>query len=1086
MECPPPSKRPRLSLNNNPLEVEEDPLEDELLSLPSEVNARRDPNARLERSRQRAVNKLKTAFESIFEKYGRDFEGVGDEVDLRTGRIVVNNGHIEGMRGSDLLVGESEDEGDGEGENGGGNGGKEYNEEERLLQGVGDAQGLSRLGQDVMLPQMMGMNMGGGVMLPQMMGQSELAMGGGFEGWPGMMGQMGLSNMGFEGQMGPGVMFSGQMGGGMMFPGQMEGFSGWPVEYGLPIDLQTSDPTWQAPALPPSFMYRPAALTDAPQVKKKRISLAAPRDEQGDNEDDVLLGAFTKNKGMETTETPIKQKLLLPKPPPDTGPEKKKRGPGKRKSKVGSDTPKKSAHKDAEKDVAKAPSPPRDGVAMAEAESTPSKTDGVQPDVEIVTADISSPTTEPEPTATLVETESPKTPEQKPTVMAVRSRPPPVQDSVPAEDPDVYIYVSDSEHKSARKPRNQSLRVEIVAKTPLDISSFRAVTPEQSEGDHPIPQEKDGEENVPPVTMIPLAPEEKETNHSTRPPAVESEIEANGQPEPPGELFTRHVVDAEYDLSDEDQPMQKTQRQPQNQAGASRKKDEDLLRKTLRKPLGIVASDTNTSDKPHDVPMPDAGNRNPKDSSLENQANREDERVAVELKESSPQLAPPIIDTESSIPSIMVRPPQRTEVIYAIGSEETPWPNRRRGRPSFRGRDPRGEIPDSDPIGGFSTQEDLDDDVRPPSSSLSFNGDEETTLEIPDSYIEPSSEMGIVEEETPRNHTVPSPTLSSCAPDDEMLGPIASLSLQPQDTEMLDFASIASSPGPAEISDPVPALSSQSQDGAATDTTSSPLPGTPHDNINNMTLESIAITSSPFISKPAQRKGDFHLRPSTPSYLTTPPRRPRGRPPKAKPTPPTIPATTPLSTISNTPTAAEPAKTPAPKPPPTTVKPTTTPTVTKPTKTPTSKRPAPSTKPTKTPTSKRPAPSTKPTKDPTSKPPPVSSSITPTAKRKRRSGVLSLLSDSEDDELAVLSPSVSSVTPIMRSSPASNHVRLFSRVSGTPRGTYLVKKPEGSARKGDKKESFMARVAVKRQVKRVKGGGEDKGKGGRCEGGCGK
>ena len=41
--------------------------------------------------------RLKTTFESIFEKYGRDFNGVGDEIDLRTGEIVVNNGHLLGM-----------------------------------------------------------------------------------------------------------------------------------------------------------------------------------------------------------------------------------------------------------------------------------------------------------------------------------------------------------------------------------------------------------------------------------------------------------------------------------------------------------------------------------------------------------------------------------------------------------------------------------------------------------------------------------------------------------------------------------------------------------------------------------------------------------------------------------------------------------------------------------------------------------------------------------------------------------------------------------------------------------------------------
>ena len=41
--------------------------------------------------------RLKSIFESIFERYGRDFEGIGDEIDLETGEIVVNNGHIQGM-----------------------------------------------------------------------------------------------------------------------------------------------------------------------------------------------------------------------------------------------------------------------------------------------------------------------------------------------------------------------------------------------------------------------------------------------------------------------------------------------------------------------------------------------------------------------------------------------------------------------------------------------------------------------------------------------------------------------------------------------------------------------------------------------------------------------------------------------------------------------------------------------------------------------------------------------------------------------------------------------------------------------------
>ncbi len=48
-------------------------------------------------SRARNDARLKTTFESIFEKYGRDFSGVGDEIDLETGEIIVNNGHLLGM-----------------------------------------------------------------------------------------------------------------------------------------------------------------------------------------------------------------------------------------------------------------------------------------------------------------------------------------------------------------------------------------------------------------------------------------------------------------------------------------------------------------------------------------------------------------------------------------------------------------------------------------------------------------------------------------------------------------------------------------------------------------------------------------------------------------------------------------------------------------------------------------------------------------------------------------------------------------------------------------------------------------------------
>ena len=55
----------------------------------------RDPD--LKQRRARNDSQLKSIFESIFDKYSKDFEGIGDEIDLRTGEIVVNNGHLLGI-----------------------------------------------------------------------------------------------------------------------------------------------------------------------------------------------------------------------------------------------------------------------------------------------------------------------------------------------------------------------------------------------------------------------------------------------------------------------------------------------------------------------------------------------------------------------------------------------------------------------------------------------------------------------------------------------------------------------------------------------------------------------------------------------------------------------------------------------------------------------------------------------------------------------------------------------------------------------------------------------------------------------------
>ncbi|KIV90621.1 hypothetical protein PV10_07906 [Exophiala mesophila] len=71
-------KRPRLSIFHN-----------------QSINPTLDED--LDTRRVRNDHLLKSRFESIFEKYSQDFTGVGDEIDLVSGEVVVNNGHLEAM-----------------------------------------------------------------------------------------------------------------------------------------------------------------------------------------------------------------------------------------------------------------------------------------------------------------------------------------------------------------------------------------------------------------------------------------------------------------------------------------------------------------------------------------------------------------------------------------------------------------------------------------------------------------------------------------------------------------------------------------------------------------------------------------------------------------------------------------------------------------------------------------------------------------------------------------------------------------------------------------------------------------------------
>ncbi|KAI0006511.1 hypothetical protein F4779DRAFT_632922 [Xylariaceae sp. FL0662B] len=92
----PPPKRLRLGQApyDNESDDEDEENQDELAMSPTQFAARQDPNYRFGKSVAKSATRLKSAFESIFEKYEKDFTGVGDEVDLRTGEVVVDNGHL--------------------------------------------------------------------------------------------------------------------------------------------------------------------------------------------------------------------------------------------------------------------------------------------------------------------------------------------------------------------------------------------------------------------------------------------------------------------------------------------------------------------------------------------------------------------------------------------------------------------------------------------------------------------------------------------------------------------------------------------------------------------------------------------------------------------------------------------------------------------------------------------------------------------------------------------------------------------------------------------------------------------------------
>ncbi|KAI0454899.1 hypothetical protein F5B21DRAFT_223811 [Xylaria acuta] len=93
----PPSKRLRLEPSPHGADDDDEENQDELSMTPAQFDASQDPMYQLDKGRAKAATRLKSTFEDIFEKYGKDFDGDDDVINLYTDEIEVDNGHVQSL-----------------------------------------------------------------------------------------------------------------------------------------------------------------------------------------------------------------------------------------------------------------------------------------------------------------------------------------------------------------------------------------------------------------------------------------------------------------------------------------------------------------------------------------------------------------------------------------------------------------------------------------------------------------------------------------------------------------------------------------------------------------------------------------------------------------------------------------------------------------------------------------------------------------------------------------------------------------------------------------------------------------------------
>ncbi|KAK3990331.1 hypothetical protein QBC44DRAFT_325501 [Cladorrhinum sp. PSN332] len=743
----PPTKRPRF--RPAPFE-DEDPDEDELVSRPEDVNARRDPGLRFERSRAFAAYKLKSAFESIFEKYGKDFTGVGDEIELSTGKVVVNNGHLQSLKDATELERDNEEE---EEEDDATAAPTPPNEpldlQEKANKEFDQGEILIKL-QMPPMPQP----------LPPVPLVFEPSYYGG--GWPGMAPTMGYP------PMIPNTMFLPQMPYGApvhgaplpmptMDPTWQTPELSLQMPYGAPTSMSMVDSTWQAPELPESA-FGPMEPPVTPKRKKARQSTVTAIAEDGTDMDDILANDTPSADPAQVQEKPedswVRKTVLLPRPAPEADPGKRKRAPKSKSGKTDASQPKRRAGRHLSKKDASTPVGQDQNLRKPNAEV---QTDGQEPSLaELTPSGINN-------RMPIHDTSSHSQEKDSNVVKSKRQgKSLPVRPRPGRETPiknigsDTYIDLSYPDTKTSKKPQNQSLRVEIVSKGSIDAASFRAITPE------PVTTVSDPQE-APLTEECSAVPTESTVENETTSSsdiykAAISDKRQGILSSPPVEVFAKNFIDTEYGFSDEDEPLPK-RRQPKNDPGP-------VNEEMVNTPQPNVESAKKTADSAttgRQEPLKGAGipasmgeiGRGPTNSppSRQNQAELDEAPNNVEL--SSPKTMLPSSDTRK---------------------------RRRPRRISMRGGASIGrvlEIPDSDPDGYISPQEDLYEAIamrpsspalpveefvefrRPASPTLSSKEDDELVTDVANADLDHSPTVVTAQESTKTHHRAPSPILSS-------------------------------------------------------------------------------------------------------------------------------------------------------------------------------------------------------------------------------------------------------------------------------------------------------------------------------------